>query len=408
MSANARASTSEGVITRPRGFRAAGVACGIKSEPGQLDLALLVSEVPAAVAGTFTSNSICSPTVVVSRERLRGGTLRGVVINAGNANACTGRGGLADAERMTELAAAALGLSTEQFAVASTGIIGHPLPMMKIEAGIASAAKALSDAPTAATDFARAICTTDRWPKESVRTLVIDGREVTIAGVAKGAGMISPKMATMLAFVTTDARIESEPLQELTTTAVNETFNRTSVDGDMSTNDTVLVLASGLAGNAPILPGSTEASTFGDALRDVCLDLAKSIVADGEGATKLVVVKVTGAASDSDADTAARQICNSLLVKTAMFGCDPNWGRIIAAAGSTDVRMSESRTTLRIGGEVIFQSGVPKPPSPAILAHMKTDAVDIELDLGMGDASAVMYACDLGHDYVTLNAEYHT
>lgn len=408
MSANPCANSSEGVITRPRGFRAAGVPCGIKSEPGQPDLALLVSEVPAVAAGTFTSNSICSPAVAVSRERLRAGTLRGVVINAGNANACTGRQGLIDAERMTELAADALGLSAEQFAVASTGVIGQPLPMTKIETGIASAAEVLSDTPAAATDFARAICTTDRWQKESVRTLTIDGREVTVAGVAKGAGMISPKMATLLAFVTTDACIEADLLQELTAAAVNETFNRISVDGDMSTNDTVLVLASGLAGNASISPGSTEASVFGDALRSVCLDLAKSMVADGEGATKLVTVRVTGAASDSDADTAARRICNSLLVKTAMFGCDPNWGRIIAAAGSTDVRMSESRTTLRIGGEVIFQSGVAKPPSPTMLAHMKTDAVEIELDLGMGDASTVMYTCDLGHDYVTLNAEYHT
>ena len=402
----------EGVITRPRGFRASAVHCGLKSAPDRPDLAVLVADGPAAAAGVFTTHPVCSAAVVVSRRRLLAGSLRGVVVNAGNANACTGVQGLADAERMTELAGEALGvtagLTADDFAVASTGVIGHPLPMRKVEAGIKASVAALSADVESARRFARAICTTDRWTKESLRTLTLDGKDVTVAGVAKGAGMISPRMATMLAFLTTDVAIEPSVLQDLTAEAVRVSFNRTTVDGDTSTNDTVLALASGRSGNASVRAGSPEARALGDVLGEVCLDLARSMARDGEGATKLVTVRVTGALNDDEADRAARRICNSSLVKTAMFGCDPNWGRIIVAAGSAGIRMEESLTTLRIGGEILFNAGLASPPSPAILAHMKTDAVEIELDLGMGEGSAVMYTCDLGHDYVTLNAEYHT
>ena len=398
----------EGVITRPKGFRAAGVHCGLKSVAGRPDLGLLVADVPAAAAGLFTTNRICSPAVTVSREHLAAGILRGVVVNAGNANACTGEQGYADALRMTELAAGATGCAAGQFAVASTGIIGHPLPMKKVETGIASAASKLSGESSGGLEFSRAICTTDRWVKESLRTLKMGGFDLTVAGSAKGAGMISPKMATMLCFLTTDASIKPGLLQEMTTAAVAATFNRTTVDGDMSTNDTIIVLASGLGGAAPVRKGSREAKTLAQAIEEVCLDLAKSVARDGEGARKLVTVHVTGAADDDEAERAARQICNSPLVKTAMYGSDPNWGRIVAAAGSTGIRMEESRTVLRIGSEVIFDHGVPKIPTKSILAHMKSEAVEIALDLGLGKGSAVMYTCDLGHDYVTLNAEYHT
>lgn len=397
-----------GVITRPKGFRTAAVHCGIKSDPDKPDLALLVADRPAVAVGLFTSNPICSPAVRVAREHTRRGTLRGVVVNAGNANACTGQQGRADARRMAELAADAIDCAPEDFAVASTGVIGHPLPMDKIQQGIEAARQRLSDDATAATEFARAICTTDRWQKEALRTVTIDSRSVTVAGVAKGAGMISPNMATMLAFVTTDANLDVDLLRELTTTAVQQSFNRTTVDGDTSTNDTVLVLASGLADNEPLQPGSSKTAALADALNEVCLDLATSMARDGEGATKLVTVHVTGALNDEQAERAARHICNSSLVKTAMFGCDPNWGRIIVAAGSARIQMDETRTTLRIGNEVIFHAGVPHPPTPQILQHMKTRSIDLELDLGLGAGSAVMYTCDLGHDYVTLNAEYHT
>ena len=398
----------QGVITRPKGFRAAGVHCGLKSVAGRPDVGLLVADEPAAAAGAFTTNRICSAAVVISRKRLVSGRLRGVVVNAGNANACTGERGYADALRMTELAAEATGGKPEEFAVASTGIIGHPLPMKKVETGIASAAAKLSGDRAAGVEFSRAICTTDRWLKESVRTVKLGGAEVTVAGTAKGAGMISPKMATLLAFVTTDAAIEPALLQQLTSAAVETTFNRTTVDGDMSTNDTIIVLASGLAGNKALRAGSREAATFGKALEEVCLDLARSMARDGEGATKLVTVHVSGAADDDEAELAARRICNSPLVKMAMCGCDPNWGRIIAAAGATGIRMEESRTVLRIGGEVIFDRGVPKAPTKTILEHMKSDAVEVALDLGLGAGSSVMYTCDFGHPYVTLNADYHT
>jgi len=398
----------EGVITRPKGFRAAAVHCGLKTVAGRPDLAILICDVPAAAAGLFTTNKICSPAVVVSRERVHRGTLRGLVVNAGNANACTGEQGLADARRMTELAANALSCKDLDFAVASTGVIGHPLPMKKVESGISAAAAKVSSDVSSATDFAKAICTTDRWSKESLRTISVGGVTVTIAGAAKGAGMISPNMATLLAFVTTDASIEPVLLQELAAGAVNQSFNKTTVDGDMSTNDSIFFLASGLAGAPTMRRNSSEANAFAAALAEVCLDLARSMARDGEGATKLVTVRVTGAASDDDAEIAARRICHSSLVTTAMFGCDPNWGRIIAAAGSTGIRMEESRTILRIGGELIFDRGVPLAPSKALIEHMKSDAVDVALELGLGKGSAVMFTCDLGHDYVTLNAEYHT
>ncbi len=401
-------SSNEGVITRPKGFSAVGVHCGLKSVAGRPDLGLLVCEVPATAAGCFTTNRVCSPAVVVSREHVRGGQLRGVVVNAGNANACTGEQGLSDARRMTELAAAVFGCKPGEVAVASTGIIGHPLPMQKVASGIEAAGGKLSGNAASAAEFSRAICTTDRWMKESVRTFESGSVTLTVAGTAKGAGMISPKMATMLAFVTTDAKIGPGLLQKITTAAVNDSFNRTTVDGDMSTNDTVLVLASGLGGGGTIVEGSEEARQFANALTEVCLDLARSMARDGEGATKLVTVHVKGAVSNDEADRAARQICNSLLVKTAMCGGDPTWGRIVAAAGSTGIRMEERRTVLKLGGEVIYDHGVPQEPTQGIIAHMKTDAIEIKLDLGLGKGSAVMFTCDLGHDYVTLNAEYHT
>jgi glutamate N-acetyltransferase/amino-acid N-acetyltransferase len=339
---------------------------------------------------------------------LTDGYARAVVVNAGNANACTGSRGRADALRMTELAARAVGAQPGNFAVASTGVIGHPLPMAKVETGIADAARALSAEPTAAAAFARAICTTDRWTKETLRTVTLSGQTVTVAGAAKGAGMISPKLATMLAFVTTDAHVTPELLAPLTREAADGSFNRLTVDGDTSTNDALLVLASGQAHDDAVEAGSDDAARLSEALTEVCLELARSIARDGEGARRLVTVHVTGAADDDQAERAARKICNSPLVKTAMFGADPNWGRIIVAAGSAGVRLDETTTTLRIGGQLVFEAGTPHAPGPELLTHMKGDAVELALDLGQGQGTAVLYTCDLGHDYVTLNAEYHT
>ncbi|KPJ56384.1 MAG: hypothetical protein AMS16_02515 [Planctomycetes bacterium DG_58] len=398
-----------GVITHPKGFASAGVAAGIKTSPGVPDVAILACEVPAACAAVFTTNKVCAAPVHVSREHLRKsrGRVRAVVVNSGNANACTGRRGLGDARKMAALTAALLDVPRERVLVASTGVIGEPLPMRRVAVGIRKAVKELSGDKRRATAFTRAIMTTDRFPKEAQTSIRASARRVRLAGVVKGAGMIAPNMATMLAFVTTDARVSPGLLRKLLRRAVGGSFNRITVDGHMSTNDTCVVLSSGLSGVA-VRSGTRLEKRFAAALDDVLLALALQIVRDGEGAVRVAEVRVTRARTRTDAERAARAVAESPLVKTALFGADPNWGRIVSAAGACGCDFKEEKTSLKINGHCIYRNGRPLRASSAIRKAMKRERVTFLLDLGLGRAAAVAYTCDLGHDYVRLNAEYHT
>jgi glutamate N-acetyltransferase/amino-acid N-acetyltransferase len=308
---------------------------------------------------------------------------------------------------MAELTASLLGAAPQRILVASTGVIGNPLPMAKVREGIRAAVNGLSPMRAAGADFTRAILTTDRFPKEAEVSLGIGGRHVLLSGVAKGAGMIEPNMATMLSFLTTDARVSRPLLQKLLARAVDQSFNRITVDGHMSTNDTCVLLASGASG-ATIRSGTADEARFAAALDKLTLALALEIVRDGEGAVRVAEVRVNGARSNADAELAARAIAHSPLVKTALFGSDPNWGRIVSAAGACGCAFIEDKTSLRINSRAIYTLGKPRKASKAILNAMKHDRVTFELDLGLGRGSAVVYTCDLGHNYVHLNADYHT
>ncbi len=397
-----------GVITHPLGFRAAGVAAGVKKKPGLLDVALLACDARAAAAAVFTTIRVPAAPVVVSREHLATsrGRLRAVVVNSGNANACTGARGLRDARRMAALAASLLGVREAEVLVGSTGVIGRPLPMDKVAAGIRAAAASLRADSRGGATFLRGIMTTDRFPKEAEAALTIRGRRVRVAGVVKGAGMIAPRMATMLSFVTTDAAVSPARLRRLLAAAVEKSFNRITVDSHMSTNDTCCVMASGRSG-VTIAGGAAERK-FAAALESVLLALALKIVRDGEGATRVVEVRVVGAKSDADAELAARAIANSPLVKTALFGADPNWGRFVSAAAASGAAFEESKTTLRINGLAIYRRGRPLAVTPALQRGMRREYVTLRLDLGLGRGQSVVYTCDLGYDYVKCNAEYTT
>lgn len=391
-------------VTMPRGFRAAGVSAGIKARG--LDLALVVCDQPAAAAAVFTTNRAQAAPVLVSREHLQrsGGQVRAVVVNSGCANACTGDEGLRAARAMAEATAALVGCPAEQVLVASTGVIGVMLPIDKIRAGLPDAIAALAaDQGSAA---ARAIMTTDPFPKEAGATVTVDGREVRIGGTAKGSGMIEPMMATMLAFLTTDAAVPQPLLDRALRDAVDDTFNAITVDGECSTNDCVMLLASGASG-AAVSEGSYRA--FADGVRAVCRDLALGVVRGGEGATKLVTVRVTGAASAADARKAAKAIANSLLVKTAIHGGDPNWGRLIAVAGRAGVAFELAQARVRIGPVVLFDAGRPfDEASPQAAEYLTRTDVEVGVDLGVGDASSTVWTCDLSADYVRINADYRT
>ncbi len=396
------------------GFRFAGVACGLKPQTAAyggraLDLALIVSDAPCAAAGVFTQNRFPAAPVLYDREALQANpaAIRAVVINAGNANACTGEQGLADAQRMAALAEAELGLPAGSALVMSTGVIGLPLQMDKVEAGIRDAA-GLARSETGQSGegrmlAAQAIMTTDTQPKLAARQ--VGG--TSLLGMAKGAAMIHPNMATMLAVVLTDAAVEPAALHATLRQAVERSFNAISVDGDTSTNDTVLVLANGLAG--PVEPAAFEA-----ALTEVCTDLAQQIVRDAEGASKFVTVRVSGAASEPDARQAAQTIATSLLVKTAVYGGDPNWGRVLAAAGRSSVELDPARAALWFAGDGGPEYQVVAAGAP--LAYDETEAARIftchdlliHLDLGAGAAEATVWTSDLTHDYVSLNAHYRT
>ncbi|HYM24464.1 MAG TPA: bifunctional glutamate N-acetyltransferase/amino-acid acetyltransferase ArgJ [Vicinamibacterales bacterium] len=397
--------TLSGGVTTPRGFKAAGISAGIKAN-GNADLALLVSETPARAAAVFTTNKVQAAAVIVSREHLArsGGVVRAIVANSGCANACTGETGMRDAREMTELTAKAVGCGVDQVLVASTGVIGVALPMDRIRSGLPKAVQALGgDQGSAAS---RAIMTTDPFPKEAAVQVPFGARTVSIGGMAKGSGMIEPMLATMLAFVTTDADVPPALLSRALTEAVDESFNAITVDGDCSTNDCVMLLANGASSVA--IDDKTYAAFVGG-LRAVCRELAIGIVRGGEGATKLVTVTVTGAASAADARRAAKTIANSMLVKTALHGGDPNWGRLICAAGRAGVAFDAARAAVTIGSIVLFRNGQPYDElAPKAAEYLKGRDLEVGVDLGSGTAASTVWTCDLSAEYVRINADYRT
>ena len=396
----------EGGVAAPSGFRAAGVSCGIK-KTGAPDLALVVADDTVPAAAVFTTNRAQAAPVLVSREHLErsGGRARAVVINSGCANACTGPEGVAVARSTADFVASIAGCRADHVLVASTGVIGVQLDLDKLRKGAVAAAAALSR--QGGGDAARAIMTTDREPKSAAVSVTTAAGTFRVGGMAKGAGMIEPHMATMLAVVTTDADVQAPILQRALREAVDVTFNAITIDGDTSTNDTVYLLASGASRvriDAHLYPA------FLAALRDVCGQLARAIVRGGEGATKLVSIAATGAASAADAGRAARTMANSLLVKTAIHGGDPNWGRLLAAAGRAGVAFDVDHAAVRVGPVVLFKDGVPfDERAPDAAAYLAGSDIEIEVDLGAGGPhSASIWTCDLSADYVRINAEYRT
>jgi glutamate N-acetyltransferase / amino-acid N-acetyltransferase len=390
-----------------KGFKFAAVEAAVK-KPGRLDLALIYSEVPAAVAAVFTVNKVKAAPVLLDEERVKAGRCRALVVNSGNANACTGPQGLADAVATTRLVAAGLGVAAESVLVASTGVIGVPLPMDRISAAIPALVEKAGSSTLA--DVAAAIMTTDTFAKLESRTGRAGGRQYTIAGVAKGAGMIMPNMATMLAFIVTDAALEPAWLNQVFRLAVDRSFNAITVDGDMSTNDTALVMANGQAGN-PLLDGTQpEAAEFVILLDQVLLALAKQIVKDGEGATKFVTITVKGAVSAAEAKQAAMAVANSSLVKTAFFGQDANWGRIFAAVGYSGAQVDQARTELffddvQMVRDGVFAGGDAEARGSAVLQQREFAVI---VDLHLGEGAATVYTSDLSYDYVKINADYRT
>jgi glutamate N-acetyltransferase/amino-acid N-acetyltransferase len=397
---------SNSTITAPLGFRAAGGPCGLKAS-GKPDLGLLVCDVPAAVAGCFTQNNVKAAPVDISREHIKSGYSRGLVVNSGNANACTGSRGLNDAKMMTQVLANKIKASPRDILVASTGIIGRFLDMEKVTTGINQNFEKLNNDEQAGMDFLQAIQTTDTTLKQSFREFEVEGQVIKIAGVAKGSGMINPNMATMLSFITTDAKISPTDLRSQLAQAVSRSFNRITVDGEMSTNDTVFLFASGMACKESL--GHVWQSEFGENLYEICNELALAVVADGEGATKVFHVMVTGANSYTQAHKLARAVAQSLLVKTAIHGGDPNWGRIISAAGAAGVAFKPTHATCSIGNIVVFRNGLGENVELKRLEEiMKQKDIWITLDLGDGEASDVVHSCDLSKGYIDINAFYHT
>lgn len=396
-----------GGITAPKGFKAAGVKAGIKKS-GREDVAVIYSVVPSAAAAVFTMNTMAAAPVIVSREAAANGKASAIVVNAGCANACTGELGLVNAKEMARLAAAELDIAAEEVLVASTGVIGVQLPMDKVAAGIKKAVAALAESNH---DSARqAIMTTDTFPKSVAVEFALGNVPVRIAGIAKGSGMIHPNMATMLAFITTDAAITPQLLKQALTDAVAVSFNMITVDGDTSTNDMASVLANGLANNALIEDaGSPEYNNFSIALREVCICLAKQIARDGEGATKFLEVNVRGAVSFEDAKKAAMAIAKSPLVKTAFFGQDPNWGRILCAVGYSEAAADPAKVSLTIGDVTIVSGGMGTDVDEQVLrAAMAAHDIEIVVDLGLGSSEATVWTCDFSYEYIKINGEYHT
>jgi glutamate N-acetyltransferase / amino-acid N-acetyltransferase len=403
-------------VTFPRGWKAGSAACGIKAftagasaiPSGQKDdLAVIYSERPCDAAGVFTTNKVKSATIVIDQLHLRQNRVQAVVVNSGNANACTGAQGYKDALQMAKLTADRLDLDPPQVVVSSTGVIGRYLPMDAVKVGIAAACAALSE--EGGEPAAKAIMTTDTVPKESTGQLEIGGVQVRIGGMCKGSGMIHPNMATMLAYITTDAAVEPGYLAAVVKRVADASFNQVTVDGDSSTNDSFLVLANGAAGNAPVALETAEAVALEGALLAVARDLARQVARDGEGATKLITVNVTGGASFEEARMAARSVASSSLVKTAIHGGDPNWGRIVCALGYSGADLAIDRLDLSIAGLTVFTRGAGQPVDlDAVRAAFEQPEIMIRAELGLGDGTAEAWGCDLSEEYVRINADYTT
>ena len=393
-------------VTFAKGFTAAGVKAGIKKS-GNLDVAVIYTKTQAVVAGTFTQNKVAAAPVYVSKEVVATGTAHAIVANAGCANACTGQQGLDDAHKMAQIAADELGVNANDVIVGSTGVIGVNLPMDKLEAGIKDAVANLSS--DGSDNAGRAIITTDTHSKSVTCEFELSGKTVRMGAIAKGSGMIRPNMATMLCYITTDIAIDQALLQKAVSGCVEKSFNMISVDGDMSTNDMVIVLANGEANNAKITEENADYQIFFDKLMMLCTELAKQIAADGEGASKFLTINVKGAKSFADAKTVGMAIANSPLVKTAFFGEDPNWGRVICAVGYSGADMVPEKTVVKFGGITIFANGTGATYDEKALAHvMKEKDIVIDIELNMGQEDATVWSCDLSYEYVKINGEYHT
>ncbi len=395
-----------GGVTSPNGYTAGATYAGIKTAgEGTFDIGILASDVPATVAGAFTTNKVVSPSVVLSKERVSRGQVRAVVANSGCANCCVGDQGLKDAEEMADLAARHIGVAAEEVLVCSTGMIGVELPMALVRQNLGNVQ--LGD--ESGNDFARATLTTDTRPKEIAVSTEISGTKTMLGGSAKGAGMIHPNMATLLAFVTTDAHVEKPFLDRALRTAVDASFNMIDVDGDQSTNDTVLVFANGQAGGEAITDGSSGGDAFQEALTYVCTELAKELVRDAEGAQRLIEVEVVGARTVDDARAAAREIASSLLVKAMVHGRDPNWGRIMMALGKSGIEFDESKVDIFINDIHIAHEGIAIPYlKDAVISAMSVAEVRFRVSVSAGEANATSWGCDLTEEYVTLNSAYST
>ena len=395
-------------ITAPKGFMAAGVRAGIKKS-GKPDLGIIACPTGATAAAVFTTNQITSAAVQIDKRHIHSRTIVAVVVNSGNANACTGQRGIRNAVTMCRLTAGRVCADPHQVLVSSTGIIGEQLPMDKVRSGIAEATKILSPSASAGLGFAKAIMTTDPRPKQAARRLVISGRKVTLAGTVKGAGMIGPNMATTLCFITTDVAIHKTLLARALRQAIGGSLNRLTVDGLQSTNDTAILLASGLAGNRPVTRMGPAYRRFVQALTDLCDDLARQMALGAEGATRMFKVVVKGAASAADAARAARAVADYPLVKCAVHGGDPNWGRIICAVGSVQVRLNPQRLSCKLDDLTVFRNGTPCRFDPQQASRIiRRTCHTITVDLAVGRHSDFCYGVDLSKDYVTINADYHT
>ena len=393
-------------VTFPKGFSAAGVKAGIKKS-GNPDLAVIYTKTEAVVAGTFTQNQVAAAPVFASKKVVATGTAHAVVSNSGCANACTGAVGDADAKKTQEVAAAALGCDPLDVIVGSTGVIGVPLPMNKVEAGVKQAVAELD--PEGSEKAANAIITTDTHTKSCSTTVNIGGKDVRFGAIAKGSGMIRPNMATMLCYITTDLAIDQKLLQEALSTVVETTFNMISIDGDMSTNDMVIVLANGEAGNAKITEKGADYDKVVETLHAISEGMAERIASDGEGATKFLKIHVHGTKSFADAKTVGMAVANSPLVKTAFFGEDPNWGRVICAVGYAGVPMDPEKTVVSFGGIPVYTHGVGAGADKDALAKaMAEHDIVIDIDLADGPEEATVFSCDFSYEYVKINGEYHT
>jgi glutamate N-acetyltransferase/amino-acid N-acetyltransferase len=391
-----------GGVTSPRGFLAGATSAGIRNKQnGRLDLGILYSEVTCTAAAVFSTNKVKAAPLILSEQKLQKNRVKAVIINSGCANSNTGKQGIQDAQKMGEWAASHVGAAVDEVQVSSTGVIGTYLPMERIRSGI----ERIVLSTEGGHELAQAIMTTDTVPKE----VAVKAGDFIIGGMAKGSGMIHPDLATMLCFLTTDADVEVNFLKESLKKAVDVSFNMLSVDGDNSTNDTVLIMANGKAGGEKIVAGSRQAGVFGEALEKVCLHLTREIARDGEGATKLIEITVCGAASDTEARMAARTIVSSSLVKAAVHGSDPNWGRVVAAAGRSGVELVTDSLELEIGGFRVVNGGEPVLyDKDKVVKHMDGQEVFMKLDLHIGSGKATAWGCDLSEEYVTINSDYTT